>query len=370
MAEPDVGADISILWTTLTTFRLYQQAGFTGVRCAATHFELWPSDAVLFFDYAARGSVELHAPQGSGPLSPQESALHRLHAAEPQGMQFLRSEAQTRELHSLPGMRTLLWCEAGDGPEPSAYLVVSAASNRPGIVEGGGSHHGLRGLLCHALTNWQTLIGTQLNRSAAGDAGNVEWAPETLEQGDDVLQGTTGHSGDDELHEEIDEYLQKLQGTAILACGAPVDTALTAVLEEAVGARRHPMSGFGTENLMVRINQPAALLEALAAHGELSGPGPAEFSLEVRGDEAGGVRREGCRLRFRRGADGSYRVVPGDGAAAERAEVSVGQLTSLLFGSHIDRRRDTTGLGGELPPWAHGALRCAEPLYIYELDKS
>jgi hypothetical protein len=46
----------------------------------------------------------------------------------------------------------------------------------------------------------------------------------------------------------------------------------------------------------------------------------------------------------------------------------VAQLASLLFGAHIDRRRDTAG--GAVPAWAHGALRCAQALFVYELDKS
>ena len=46
--------------------------------------------------------------------------------------------------------------------------------------------------------------------------------------------------------------------------------------------------------------------------------------------------------------------------------MSVAQLTSLLFGSHVDRRRDLR----TVPVWAIQALRCAEPLYVYELDKS
>ena len=149
------GADLAVLWTTLSTFRLYQQAGFQAVQGCAPQYPLWPSDAGLFLDWPGPpGRVGLHNPRAAGALSPHEAALHALHGADAAGMRFVRSEEDTRQIHSLPGMCTLLWWGAVNFNTPAAYLVISAASNRAGILEGGGSRKGLRALVHHALVHW------------------------------------------------------------------------------------------------------------------------------------------------------------------------------------------------------------------------
>ena len=164
-----------------------------------------------------------------------------------------------------------------------------------------------------------------MNRSAAGDAGNVSWAPESTQQSDDVLRGTTGDDNGDALHAEIDAYLEALQATAVMASGAPAETALGAVLEEAMGARRQPMGGFGSENIMVRLNRPRALLAKLAAHGELRGPGPATFSVEVAADDTGSG---GFTLAFERGGGDVYKVSGTD--SCERPTFWQGTFPTVL----------------------------------------
>lgn len=48
-------ATVAALWTTLSTFRLYQQSGFVGVQSAAREYPLYSSDAALFYDHQADG---------------------------------------------------------------------------------------------------------------------------------------------------------------------------------------------------------------------------------------------------------------------------------------------------------------------------
>ena len=139
-----LGVELSILWTQVATFPFYEHAGFQAVRDLCTVYPLYAADAPLFADHGHE--VVIRDPTSGEDLED----LHRLHAQ--QGPGVVRSADECAALLSLPRMRTLV---ARSGGRSVAYVVASAAPNRPGLVEGAGDAEALETLLCHTLSNWQ-----------------------------------------------------------------------------------------------------------------------------------------------------------------------------------------------------------------------
>lgn len=141
MAVDDI--DLSVLWTREATFPFYEHAGYQAVRTQSTLYRCTKADAALFRDYGH--PVVLY----DSAVPHHLAAIGQLHAQESAGV--IRQADEMAALFTLPKMKTLL---ALDGARVIAYLVVSLASNKFGLIEGGGAEHGLQTLLHHALRQW------------------------------------------------------------------------------------------------------------------------------------------------------------------------------------------------------------------------
>jgi len=142
MAADDI--DLSVLWTQVATFPFYEHAGYQAVRTQSTVYRCTKADAALFRDHG-------HLIIPYDHTAPHHlAAIMQLHAQETTGV--IRQSDETAALFALPKMQTLL---ALDGDQVVAYLVVSLASNKFGLIEGGGAEHGLQTLLHHALREWR-----------------------------------------------------------------------------------------------------------------------------------------------------------------------------------------------------------------------
>lgn len=135
--------DLSVLWTREATFPFYEHAGYQAVRTQSTLYRCTPQDAALFRDHGH--------PVVSYDRSPHHlAAILQLHAQESTGV--VRQADETAALFALPKLQTLL---AMAGEQVVAYLIVSLASNKFGLIEGGGTENGLQTLLHHALRQWR-----------------------------------------------------------------------------------------------------------------------------------------------------------------------------------------------------------------------
>lgn len=135
--------DLSVLWTREATFPFYEQSGYQAVRTQNTLYRCTQQDAALFRDYGHL--VVLYDRAASHHLA----AIMQLHNQESVGV--VRQADEAAALFALPKMQTWL---ALDGEQVVAYLVVSLASNKFGLIEGGGAESGLQTLLHHALRKW------------------------------------------------------------------------------------------------------------------------------------------------------------------------------------------------------------------------
>jgi GNAT superfamily N-acetyltransferase len=137
------GVEVSVLWTREATFPFYESDGYQVVRPMTIHYTCRPADAERF--RAADQTIAACDPSSPDHLA----AVRRMHEAESFGL--CRSLDQYRALFALPKMTTLLASRDG---RPTAYLVVSRAPNKPGLIEGGGDPAALESLVRHALAAW------------------------------------------------------------------------------------------------------------------------------------------------------------------------------------------------------------------------
>ncbi len=143
------GVDISVLWTRVPTFRFYEHADYQAVKRNNFVYRCRPEDAGMFKDHGGR-VVEYN----------QESRryigdIQRMHENEVCGI--FRTGRQYPVIFSLPKMKTRIVLNNGI---PEAYLTVSRAVHRPGIVEGGGEARGLETLMHFILSesSGETLV--------------------------------------------------------------------------------------------------------------------------------------------------------------------------------------------------------------------
>ena len=131
---------VSALWTREATFPFYRKSGFEAIGPQARGYPLTPRDHDLF----ERGhhDIVLYNPGNSEHLN----AIIDIHDAEP--LRISRTHADYEHLLTLPKMTTLLAMDMGHAV---AYLVVSRASNKLGIIEGGGDARALQALIKQAL---------------------------------------------------------------------------------------------------------------------------------------------------------------------------------------------------------------------------
>jgi predicted N-acetyltransferase YhbS len=141
MREADCA--LSVLWTRVETFPFYERAGYRAVASQGYRYHLEPRDAALF---EADPSVEVVA---LGPADAHAlDAIRRMHERDGDGIHRKREEYGP--LFSLPKMRTLL---ARRDRRPVGYVVVSAAVNKPGLIEAGGDIPAIEVLVSRALAD-------------------------------------------------------------------------------------------------------------------------------------------------------------------------------------------------------------------------
>lgn len=143
MNERDI--ELSVLWTKVETFPFYEAAGYAGVRHQEYVFDCAPSDAACFEN---RGEDVVEYRPGHAAQLDRIRSMH-----EQDGSLIVRQADEYAPLFQLPKMKTLLALRHN---QPEAYLVVSAAANKPGLIEGGGSERALETLLHAALQSFGT----------------------------------------------------------------------------------------------------------------------------------------------------------------------------------------------------------------------
>lgn len=138
MEKQDV--DLSVLWTQVKTFTFYNHAGYQGVRDQGYTFPCSRTDAAMFHHYGEQ--VVVYDPASQRYLK----QIMQMHEGEPFG--FERDVDQTATLLSLPKLSTLVAIRDGS---PTAYLCISRSTNKPGIIEAGGTVEGVETLVHRAL---------------------------------------------------------------------------------------------------------------------------------------------------------------------------------------------------------------------------
>jgi hypothetical protein len=211
-----VGCQISVLWTLPTTFPFYEGGDYQGVRSQGWVYSCSRADAAAFRS----------GPENVSRCNPADArhveAVRAMRERELYGVQ--RTVAEYETLLSLPKMEALL---ASRGGVPAAYLVVSRAKHKPGLLEAGGDASAVEALVHHALSGLE-------------------------------------------------------DGASLSAYANLTETVLGRVLEERLPARRQPLT---QGPMMVRVNQPREFLQAIAPWIARRGAGRERaFSLGVAGE--------------------------------------------------------------------------------------
>lgn len=153
---------LSLLWTVPPTFPFYENVGWQPAASQGWTYRLRAADEMLFDDGGSE--IVVFDPGCSAHLE----AVRSLHGLDP--VRIVRSEDDFRALLTLPRIRTLLACRDG---EIVAYLVLGDASNKSGLVEGGGEGAALADLVAHVLRSLPPVGELQavvpLGFSALGD---------------------------------------------------------------------------------------------------------------------------------------------------------------------------------------------------------
>lgn len=135
------GWPVSVLWTDEATFPFYQNSGFEAIGPQARGYPLSPRDHDLF----ERGHHDIVLYNAGNPE--HLTAIVDIHDAEP--FRISRTREDYEHLLTLPKMTTLLAMDMG---HCVAYLMVSRATNKLGIIEGGGDSRALEALFKQALS--------------------------------------------------------------------------------------------------------------------------------------------------------------------------------------------------------------------------
>lgn len=153
---------VSALWTREATFPFYQSSGFEAIGPQARGYPLSPGDHDLF----ERGDYDIVLYNAGNPE--HLNGIVDIHDAE--SLRIGRTREEYEHLLTLPKMTTLLAMDIGHAV---AYLVVSRATNKLGIIEGGGDSRALEALLKQALLlrdpDDSTHAIVPLNSTAFGD---------------------------------------------------------------------------------------------------------------------------------------------------------------------------------------------------------
>ncbi len=207
------GIDLSVLWTEIPTFRFYEHAQYQAVRSQKLLYSCRKTDAGLFANNGH--SIVEYDPNSRRYITD----IREMHEKEVFGV--LRSAEDYPFLFSLPKMKTLI---ALQNNEPIGYLLVSRATNKPGLVEAGGEKAAV-----------ETLVNNVLN--------------------------------------ELDEK------TALKVHGNLTPTVLGELFEERMPERRTPVTDGG---MMIRINDVCRFMGKLAPWLEQTNAGTArKFSVGI-----------------------------------------------------------------------------------------
>jgi len=136
----DKQIELSVLWTLVTTFPFYEKGGFYPVRSQGWIYTLEQTDRDFFVDQG--DPIVTCCPDTQAHID----EIRSMHEQDFFGVK--RSAEEYRELFALPKMKTLM---AQRDSKAGAYLIVSDAANKPGLVEGGGDPGGLETLVHEAL---------------------------------------------------------------------------------------------------------------------------------------------------------------------------------------------------------------------------
>lgn len=133
---------VSVLWTMEKTFPFYQNSGWEAVASQGWVYRLGKEDVDLF----DQGSFQV---VDSDPGDPEQlSWIIRTHDSE--SYRIERSLDEYKTLLSLPKTKTMFAIEK---ETITAYLTFGWSSNKPGIIEAGGSQAGVATLVSHVLQN-------------------------------------------------------------------------------------------------------------------------------------------------------------------------------------------------------------------------
>lgn len=135
------GIELSVLWTRVATFPFYEHGDYQAVRSQGFVYRCNKEDADLFADHG-----EEIVPCDAKSSSYLEE-IRKLHEREICGV--VRHPDEYSYLFALPQMETLIARRNG---QPVAYLIVSKAINKPGLIEGGGNQRALETLVRYALS--------------------------------------------------------------------------------------------------------------------------------------------------------------------------------------------------------------------------
>ena len=153
------GWPVSVLWTQHATFPFYHHSGWEAAANQGWVYTLSPGDAASF----DRGRFETvpFDPARPGHLD----AVIRFHDAEP--FRVARTRDEYAALLTLPKIETRL---ALAGGEVSGYLCLGTGSNKPGLIEAGGSPGAVEALVAEAVRNHAPVQAiTNLNPSVLDD---------------------------------------------------------------------------------------------------------------------------------------------------------------------------------------------------------
>ena len=253
------GCPVSMLWTLQRTFPFYQHSDWEAVASQGRVYELRPEERELF---AKRSfAVRRYEQRDTEALA----AIMKIHDAE--RCRIARTSAEYRVLFSLPRITTFL---ANQGRETVAYLVLGEGTNKPGLIEGGGSVEALECLVRHVLEEQRS-----------------------------------------------DRPVQALVPLTQTSLGALLD-------EKKSGAARPIEEAAGVGYQMMRVNSLEKLLRGIANHLRRS-------SAEVDGAVRLVCKESGeqVTLKFRRGA-----MDLSNEEAAEPVVLTRRELARLIFGSH------------------------------------
>ena len=130
--------DLSVLWTQVATFPFYEKVKYQAVRCQGWVYPCGRKDAGRFRPPDGDIKVASYDPETEDHIGD----IQAMHERDVYGV--LRAAGEYPVLFNLPGMRTLVALRDG---KPVAYLLVSRAINKPGLLEAGGDAIGVETLV-------------------------------------------------------------------------------------------------------------------------------------------------------------------------------------------------------------------------------